>query len=257
MIDLHSHILYGLDDGAATLDVALEMGRMAAADGTRVLAATPHGPGSTACRHYDPALIHERIATLNAALAAEGIALEVVAGTEICYDGDLVERLKRGALLAYGASRTILLELPHDTLPPVFDRALFSIQLAGYRVVLAHPERIVAVQRDANALLPLIERGVLMQVTAEALTGGQGERLRATAELMLTHGMVHLLASDTHGMPPRRPPLLAAARARATALVGPAADALVTTTPAAILNDAPLHLPLPRPVERAGRRWWR
>ena len=81
-------------------------------------------------------------------------------------------------------------------------------------------------------------------------------RLREAAETLLTHGMGHLLASDTHGTPPRRPPLLAAARARAVELIGPAADALVTATPAAIIGDAPLHLPPPRPVARHRRWWW-
>jgi protein-tyrosine phosphatase len=258
MIDLHSHILYGCDDGAATLDEALAMARMAAADGIHVIAATPHSPASIACRRYDPQLIQERVAEINAALVGAGIALEVVAGTEICYDGDLVERLKQGALLPYGASRSILLELPYDTLPPLIDHALFGLHVAGYRVVLAHPERIGAVQRDPNVLLPLIERGVLMQLTAEALTGQGGERLLKAAETLLTHGMAHLIASDTHGVPPRRPPLLAAARSRAAALAGQeAADALVRTTPAAVLHDAPLHLPPPRPVERTTRRWWR
>jgi protein-tyrosine phosphatase len=204
MIDLHSHILYGLDDGPTAFEEALAMGRMAAVGGTRVLAATPHSPASIASLRYDPAEIRDQVAALNAALAGEGTPLEIVAGTEICYDGDLAEQLRRGRLLPYGASRAILLELPHDTLPPVLDRALFALQVAGYRVLLAHPERIAAVQRDPNTLLPLIERGVLMQVTAEALTGGQGERLRAAAETLLSHDMVHLLASDAHGLPPRR-----------------------------------------------------
>src|SRR5215208_5434543 len=108
MIDLHSHILYDLDDGALTLAESLAMARMAAADGTRVLVATPHGPGSSACRHYDPALIRARVGEVNAALADEQIALEIVAGTEICYDSDVVERLKRGELLTYRHSRSIL-----------------------------------------------------------------------------------------------------------------------------------------------------
>jgi protein-tyrosine phosphatase len=255
MIDLHSHILPGLDDGAATLEEALVLGRMAAADGIRMIAATPHSPASTASRRYDPALIRELIAALNALLAAEGVDLTIVAGTEICYDADLVGQLRRGELLPYGASHAVLLELPHDALPPTLGQALFALQTAGYRVVLAHPERIAAVQRDPNVLLPLIERGALMQLTAEALTGGQGQRLRAAAETLLTHGMAHLLASDAHGAPPRRPPILAAARDRAAAFLGlDAAAALVATTPAAILHDAPLHLPSPRPVSRA--RWW-
>ena len=259
MIDLHSHILYGLDDGATTLDEALAMGRTAAADGIRVIAATPHSPGSTACRLYDPRVIGERVAALNAALAAEQVPLEVVAGTEIVYAGDIVEQLKRGALLPYGRSRAVLLELPYGDIPMLIDTMLFNLQVAGYRVVLAHPERIREVQHDPNRLLPLIERGMLMQITAEALTGAQGERLQAVSETLLRHGMVHLLASDAHGLPPHRPPVLTAARRRAAALVGQAdADALVISTPTAILEDRPLKLPAPRPVEQHhGWRWRR
>jgi protein-tyrosine phosphatase len=258
MIDLHSHILYGLDDGAQTLDDALAIARMAAADGTRVLAATPHGPGSIASQRYDPALIYERLAEINAALVAERVPLEVVSGTEICFEADSIERLKHGALLTYGRSRSILLELAHNTLPPSLENALFNIQIAGYRVVLAHPERILEVQHDPNRLLPLIERGVVMQITAEALTGGQGERLRVAAETLLVHGMAHILASDAHGIPPRRPPLLTPARARAATLIGQAAAAaLVTSSPAAILHGQPLKLPPPRPVvPRHGRLRW-
>src|SRR5215213_10263352 len=104
MIDLYSHILPYIDDGALTLAESLAMARMAFADGTRVLAATPHSPGSSACRHYDPAMIRARVGDINAALAAEQIALELVAGTEICYDSGVVERLRRGELLTYGHS---------------------------------------------------------------------------------------------------------------------------------------------------------
>lgn len=256
MIDLHSHILYDLDDGSATLDEALALGRAAAADGIRTIAATPHTPGSTACRAYDPAIIRERVGALNAALASEGTPLEVVAGSEIFYDGDIVDRLRRGALLTYGASRTILLELPYGALPPLLDTALFNLQIAGYRVVLAHPERINDVQQNPNCLLPLIARGVLMQITAGALAGAQGERLQAISELLLTHGMAHILASDAHRLP-RRPPALADAAARAGELLGPEAAALTTTTPAAILADQPLRLPPPRPVDpHSIRRLW-
>ena len=170
-------------------------------------------------------------------------------GTEISYDSDIVEQLKRGELLTYGRSRAILLELSRNTLPPTFENALFNLQIAGYRVVLAHPERIVEVQQNPNRLLPLIERGALMQITAAALVGEQGERLRVTAETLLRHGMAHILASDTHGVSPRRSPLLAGARDRAAALIGQAAaTALVASTPAALLYGQPLKLAPPRPV---------
>ncbi len=258
MIDLHSHILYDLDDGALTIAESLAIAQMAAADGTRVMAATPHGPGSTACRVYEPVLIRERLAALNAALAAERLPLTIVAGTEIAYDAGIVERLQRGEILPYGDSRAILLELANNTIPPTLENALFNLQIAGYRIVLAHPERIYEVQRDPNRLLPLIERGVLMQITAEALIGGQGEKLRATAETLLTHNMAHLIASDTHGVPPRRPPGLTRARDRAAALVGQAAaDALVSTTPAAVLYGQPLWPPPPRRVAQHRGLWRR
>jgi protein-tyrosine phosphatase len=249
MIDLHSHILPDMDDGALTLAESLAMAQLAAGGGTRVIAATPHSPGSTACRRYDPDQIRARIDELNAALAAESIPLDVVPGTEICYAPGIVERLQRGELLTYGRGRSILLELDRNTMPPAFENALFSLQIAGYRVVLAHPERIAEVQHDPNCLLPLIERGVLMQLTAAALLGDQGQRLRATAETLLTHGMAHILASDTHGVPPRRSPLLNGARERAAALIGhAAATAMVTTTPAAVLHGQPLRLAPPRSV---------
>jgi protein-tyrosine phosphatase len=258
MIDLHSHILYDVDDGALTLAESLAMAQLAAADGTRVTAATPHGPGSVACRDYDPTRIRARIAELNAALLGERIPLEVVAGTEIYYDAGIVERLGRGELLTYGSSRAILLELAHNSLPPTLETALFNLQVAGYRVVLAHPERIVEIQQDPNRLLPLIERGVLMQVTAAALIGEQGERLRVTTETLLTHRMAHIIASDTHGVPPRRAPLLSAARDRAAALIGQAAaSALVTSTPAAILHGQTPRTPPPRPVTQQHSRLWR
>jgi len=258
MIDLHSHILFDLDDGALTLAESLAMAEVAARDGTQVMAATPHGPGSSACRFYDPTVIRARIAKLNAALADERIPLQVVAGTEICYEAGVIERLKRGELLTYGDSKTILLELAQNTLPPALNNVIFNLQVAGFRILLAHPERIVEVQHDPNLLLPLIERGVLMQITADALVGGQGERLRSTAETLLTHGMVHVIASDTHGVAPRRTPRLTPARDRAAALIGAdAANALVDTTPAAVLRGQPIRIATPRPVVRTRSRWHR
>ena len=258
MIDLHSHILFDVDDGAASLPESLAMAEVAARDGTRILAATPHSPGSSACRVYDPALFRERVAQINAALREEGIPLDVITGSEIYFVSSVAEQLKRGQLLPYGQSHAILLELVGATISPALDTVLFGLQLAGYRVLLAHPERIPEVQQNPNRLDALIERGVLMQLTAEALLGGQGERLRAAAETLLTHSLVHVLASDAHGVRPRRPPLLRAARDRAAELVGAAAaDALVEATPAALLADAPLRLPPPQPVRPARRRWWR
>lgn len=229
------------------------MARMAAHDGTRVLLATPHSPGNAASRRYDPALIVAQVATLNQRLRDAGVPLTVITGTEVAYQAGMVEQLRQRALLTLGESRTVLFEPPYAPLPPMFDTAIFSLQLAGYRVLFAHPERVPEVQSDPAWLIPLVERGVMMQITADALLGGQGERLRRTAETLLTHRLGHVLASDAHGLPPRRAPLLSAARARAAALVGAeAAEALVHATPDALLHDRPLTLPPPEHPRRWG-----
>ncbi len=252
MIDLHCHILPGLDDGAPDWDEALAMAQVAADDGTRVLAATPHTPANPASLRYSPAEVRTLTDELNRRIGQAGIDLTVVAATELSFESGLVESLNRGRLLPFGTSRAVLLEVMGARLPASFANAVFALQVAGYRVLMAHPERLLDVQNDPNVLLPLIERGMLTQITAVALTGHQGERYRQTAETLLLHGMAHIIASDAHSAAGRRPPILSDARDRAAALIGaPRAQAMVETTPRALLNQTPIQLPAPR---RAPRR---
>ncbi len=254
MIDLHTHILHDFDDGARTLEDALAMARTALADGVRVVAATPHGSNSSSWNRsrYSVALLRERLAELRAALAAAELPLELVAGTEIYGEPGVVARLRSGELLTYEDTRAVLLEFPLNITRGAAEQLIFAFQLEGYRVVVAHPERYRFVQDDPNTLLPLVERGALMQLTGDALLGRQGGRLRRLAEQLLTHGLIQLIASDAHGPHFDRLPNLGAARARAAELVGPAsAEALTQSTPAAILRGTPLLPPSPRPI----RRW--
>ena len=249
MIDLHSHIIYGIDDGTRTLTEAIELGKMAATGGTTVMAATPHGPGSTASRIYETELIVERATEIEAALQAAGVALRIVPSTEISFHSGVVGLLRSGLLLPYAGTHTVLLE-PTYGFPISFDTIVFEIQALGYRVLLAHPERVPEVQADPNRLATLIERGVLMQLTAEAITGNQGERMQKLAETLLTHNLIHVVASDTH-RPNLRPPSLVPAHNHAAALIGEAAaDALFNATPAALLANQPVIPAPPKPVRR-------
>ncbi|MBC8162194.1 MAG: hypothetical protein H7Z42_13365, partial [Roseiflexaceae bacterium] len=152
----------------------------------------------------------------------------------------------------YAGTRTVLLEPTHG-FTASFETVVFAIQALGYQVLLAHPERVAEVQSDPNRLIPLIERGVLMQLTAEALTGAQGGRMQRLCETLVAHRLIQVIATDTH-RPDVRPPLLAPARARAADLIGEhAAAALVDTTPAAILATAPVQPPSPQPLARGWR----
>lgn len=229
------------------------MARTAWEGGVTVMAATPHGRSTVSnFTRYSVPLLRERLAELRAALVAEGIGLEVVPGTEIFSEPGAVERLGAGELLPYGASRAVLVEFSIGVSRQSAEQAVFAFQLAGYRVVIAHPERYRFVQEDPNSLVALVERGALMQLTGDALVGHQGGRLHRLAELLLTHGLAHILATDAHGPHNGRLPNLHAARDRAARLVGAEmADLLTRGNPAAVLGDRPIAAASPRRV----RRW--
>ncbi|NJN67612.1 MAG: protein-tyrosine phosphatase [Chloroflexaceae bacterium] len=254
MIDFHTHILHGIDDGPQSLEGSLQMARVAVADGTRTMVATPHTPGMG---NYRAETVLAHLDELREALKQEHIPLEVLPGSEIFYDANLPARLDDGEYLTCNRGRTVLVECPiHDYLPSGFEQMAFDLQLAGYRVVLAHPERITDVQEDPNVLIPMIERGVLMQLTSQALTGEQGPKMQQLAETLVTHRLVHIIASDAHG-PTYRPPKLSSAREIAAGLIGAeAAAALVEDNPGDLVHDRmPANLPVPQEVPRK-RRWW-
>ena len=196
MIDLHSHILPGLDDGAGDLEVSLEMARAAVGDGITAIAATPHVREDWPT---EPAAMERQVADLRAALAAEGVPLELMTGGEIGYDR--LPELDDETLRRFGLGGNpscLLLELPYAGRPLSLEETLFDLRLRGFTVVLAHPERSAEVVEDTARLERLVETGVLVQVTASAVDGRSGGRSRRNAKLLLERGLVHMLASDAH-----------------------------------------------------------
>lgn len=257
MYDLHCHILPGVDDGPPDWNAALEMARALVAEGVTHVAATPHGPGSAHSHRYDPTHLRGLVVQLREHLQRAKISLQVVLGTEIVFDVGLVHQLQHGQLLPYGSSRAVLLESPSQIVATHLERAIFELQLAGYRVVLAHPERTRAFQDNPNLLVPLVERGVLIQVTAGSLVGLHGERLRQIATQLVCHNLAHLLASDAHTATGHRAPALQAAVAYATILVGQnAVHQMTHILPKSLLSDGPLPLLTPRTIETPKQRWW-
>jgi protein-tyrosine phosphatase len=245
VIDLHSHILPGVDDGAATMDDALEMARAARASGVRVVAATPHVRGAEPIRAE---AMHEGVAVLRARLADAGIELDVVGGGEV--DLDRLQALPPDELKGFGLggnSGYLLVEFPYQGWPLDAARLLFDVQLTGMTPVLAHPERNGAVQAKPERLRELVEAGALVQVTAGSLVGRFGSANRRTAATLVEQGLAHLLASDAHDATRRGFDLAAAVPA-----VGDAALAswLAVDMPRAIVD----RLPLPPRPEVAKRR---
>jgi protein-tyrosine phosphatase len=244
LIDLHTHVLPGLDDGPPTLEAALAMAAAAVAAGCTAVAATPHVD-----RRWSLSVdaIEAARATLVDALREAGVPLEVAAGGEIALDR-LVD-LDAGELarLALGATRTLLVECPLDPTAGDFTWPVRRLLEDGWSVLLAHPERSPAFQRDGGLLERLVDEGARAQVTAAALTGDYGSLPREAALSMLDANLVHVIASDAHdgGVrgPDVEPARLALAEMR-PGLIGRWAW-LTRVTPQAILSGMPVPARLP------------
>lgn len=247
MIDLHCHILPGVDDGAATLGGSLEMARAQVDDGVTIVACTPHIlPG---LYYNSGSQIRKAVQRLQDVLDQEGIALRLAAGADNHIVPDFVSGLRTGHLLSLGDSRYVLVEPPHHVVPPRLEELFFTLLAAGYVPILTHPERLSWIKTHYAAITRLTQAGVWMQITAGSLSGTFGRNARYWAERMLAEGRVHILATDAHDTQ-RRPPNLSEGRELAAALVGAdEAEHLVMTRPRGVLvNAMPSQMPPPAAV---------
>ncbi len=250
MIDLHCHMLPGIDDGAPDLDTALAMARMAVDDGIRVTACTPHiYPGMY--ENTAPG-IRRAIKAFQAELAQRDIPLRLVEGADVHMQPDMVGGIRAGRIPTIAGSRYLMFEPPHHVAPPRFEEALFALSAAGYVPVITHPERLTWVGDHYAVFQRLFNAGIWMQVTSGSLTGRFGKGPRHWAERMVDEGMVHILATDAHDLR-HRPPLLAEGRAAAARRVGEdEARHMVHTRPRAmVINAAPDSVPLPQGKPRS------
>ncbi|MBA2383503.1 MAG: protein tyrosine phosphatase, partial [Actinobacteria bacterium] len=186
MIDLHSHVLPGIDDGAATFAESLAIARAAVEDGVAELAATPH---VRADYPTSAATMLELVARLRARIASEGVPLLIHTGGEISLDS--LDRLTRDELRSFGlgGSRYLLLEFPYAGWPLDAHERLFRLQLDGFVPVIAHPERSVEVKAAPERVAPFVELGALVQVTAASLDGRFGPATQRTAHALVRGGL--------------------------------------------------------------------
>lgn len=254
MIDLHCHILPGIDDGAPCLADSLELARAAVAAGMRTVVATPH-----VSWHYnnDAATITRLTDELNGHLRSQGVALEVLAGGEIAMT--YAVELDRGELsaLSLGDGDWLLVEPPFTPVASNLDGILLNLQGMGHRILLAHPERCPAFHRDPKMLGSLVGAGVLTSITAGALVGHFGAQVRRFALELAREQMIHNVASDAHDCA-RRPPGIAHQLEQAG--LGQLSAWLTEEVPGAILADQPIPA---RPAiadarpHSLRRSWWR
>lgn len=238
MIDLHCHILPGIDDGAKDLEVSIQMARMAVDDGIVTTVCTPHiTPG---IYNNDAWIIQEKIELLQNALDERQIPLELLSGADIHIAPDLGQKMNEGVYPTVAGTRYFLFEPPHHVVPPRIVELAKQLLDMGYIPLLTHPERLTWIDGHYDIVERLDEAGCAVQITAAAITGRFGKGPQYWSERMLDEGRVDVVASDAHNLT-GRPPVLSAARDAVSERLGEnAGQIMVEDNPLLILQNLPL-----------------
>jgi len=202
-VDIHCHLIPGIDDGAEDAAISLAMARMAAEDGVRTIICTPHQAGNFSANKGD--IVRSAVRRTQQMLRERGVPLKLLPGGDVRIESDMIAGLRRGDLLTLGDhGRHVLLELPHELYFPL-QPVLKQLERHDMVGILSHPERNQGILRQPEVLAPLVDAGCLMQVTAGSICGSFGDEIADFSAWMLEEGMVHFVATDAHGVDTRRP----------------------------------------------------
>ena len=241
MIDLHCHILPGVDDGSADEEESCAMARLAVESGVTDIAATPHCNAPDPFYNYADSALHARFARLRQRLEREQIPLRIHEGMEVFTTPELPRLLDEGRLLTLGGTRYLLIEFAFGETPWFAAQTLESIAARGLTPVVAHPERYYFIQDDPRRLLRWAESGYVLQLNRGSLSGMFGRHAAKAAQWCLANGCVHLFASDAHS-PYRRTPQLDDLFDHIARAASPEAAALLLErNPTAILENRAVH----------------
>jgi len=196
MIDIHSHILPGVDDGAKTEADSLDMAKEAVRQGVTAIIATPHHRNGKYDNARDEILTHTEI--LNKLFEKEDVPLTVLPGQETRLHGDMVEELKEGIMQPLNDTKYVFVEFPSQNVPRYAKQMLFDIQVAGYTPIIVHPERNHELLEHPGKLYEFVRDGALTQITAASLTGKFGKNIQKFTNQIINANLTHFIASDAH-----------------------------------------------------------
>ncbi|QHW34308.1 tyrosine protein phosphatase [Paenibacillus rhizovicinus] len=238
MIDMHCHLLPGLDDGPDHLEEAVNLARCAASEGVTAIIATPHYRRGV--YETDAGQVRQAAEHLSDELRRRRIPLLVQAGQEIRVYDEMVADLEAGRLLPLGNSSYVLLELPSARIPLRIEDTLHELRIAGWTPIIAHPERNAQIAADPDQLVRLAGFGAAAQLTSHSLTGRFGKAIKAAALELCRRNLVHTIASDAHNGT-TRPYELRAAHDIVTAKLGRDFAASYERNARAVWQDTPLE----------------
>lgn len=239
MVDLHHHLLWGLDDGSKNVEMSLAMAGMAASDGITHVVCTPHASGKY---QFDPEENAARASELQSRLDAESVALKLGLGCDFHLSYDNIQDARESpARFSINGLAYLLVELPDYGVPAQIGETFYELQLAGLTPILTHPERNPTLQADRSKLIDWLRGGVLIQVTGDSVTGKMGKPAERMAHYLLENRWVHFLATDAHNVT-SRPPRLSEARDLVAKRYGALyADSLCTSNPMCVFEGKPFE----------------
>ena len=197
MIDIHCHILPGIDDGARDITESIGMAKHAASKGITAIFATPHHKNGWYDNRKDRILL--KVKRFNSKLRRKRIPVQILPGQEPRIYGELLDDYKAGKILTLNnQNKYLLIELPDSHVPKYAEKLLFDLQLEGITPIIVHPERNVQIRKDPDILYRLVKNGAATQITASSLLGEKGRKLKKFSEQLITHHLTHFVASDSH-----------------------------------------------------------
>jgi protein-tyrosine phosphatase len=202
LIDIHSHILPGIDDGAETEKESIAMAKRAVEEGVRQIIATPHHLNRT--YENDRTTVLKHVDVINALFQSNDIPLTVLPGQEIRIYGEMLEDYEHGEIIPLNDSKYILIEFPADSVPHYTGQLFYDVQIAGFVPVIAHPERNRELMQNPRKLYDLVRNGALSQITAASVVGKFGRQIEKFSNELLTANLVHFIASDVHNTTTRK-----------------------------------------------------
>ncbi|WP_158941438.1 tyrosine-protein phosphatase [Granulicella sp. S190] len=258
MIDIHHHLLWGMDDGASTLETSMAMAKMAAADGITHIVCSPHSNGQY---FYDAPVIDAKIAELQSLLDRHAVGIKLGRGCDFHMSYENIQEAKDDPTkFSINGLGYLLVEVPDYGLPRGLTEIFYQMQLTGLTPILTHPERNPTLQNDQARVAEWLERGVLVQVTAASVLGRMGKHAERMAHELLENRWVHFLATDAHNTTSRAPKMREAFELVAKKYGPDYAHFLCVSNPLAVFLGKPMPpqmepLKLYKNLEE--KSWWR
>ncbi|GKU84875.1 tyrosine-protein phosphatase [Niallia sp. NCCP-28] len=196
MIDIHCHILPGIDDGAKTIEDSLEMAKVAAEEGIKTIIATPHHRNNQFINKKEEIL--QYVEDLNKMLVQQNMPINILPGQEVRIFGEVLEDYEKGEILTLNHTKYLFIEFPSSSVPRYAERLLYDIQTQGIIPIIVHPERNKELQEKPELMYKLVQNGALTQVTGASVSGYFGKKVKQFSEQLIEANLTHFIASDAH-----------------------------------------------------------